>query len=178
MKKRWSIEDVERLHNKGLSINIDAIPRVKPEFLAKMHETTGFYYMPSTPPKESIILNITPIPKPRMVKSDAWKKRPCVVAYWQWKNQLNIAANQVGLHDLPESGFHVIYHLPMPGGWTKKKRALMNGKPHQSKPDGDNLQKALQDCLCKTDQHIWDFRVTKLWAEKGAIEIKMSDNNE
>lgn len=112
------------------------------------------------------------MPKPRMVRSDAWKNRPCVVAYWKWKDHLNILANQLGLKGLPESGFHVIYHLPMPDSWTKKKKALMNGKPHQTKPDADNLQKALQDCLCASDQHIWDFRVTKVWAEKGAIEIK------
>lgn len=170
MKKRWSIEDVERLHNKGLSVNIDVIPRLKPEYASKLLDK-GIYYEPS-PSGKTFIIPIIPKPKPRMVKSDAWKKRPCVVAYWQWKDQLNIAANQVGLNDLPDSGFHVTYHLPMPESWSKKKRAQMNGRPHQSKPDGDNLQKALQDCLCKTDQHIWDFRVTKLWAESGAIEIK------
>lgn len=174
MGKRWSIEDVERVHAKGLSMNIDAIPRLKPEHVAKIYEQTGLSYLPSNPPESVVILPITPIPKPRMVKSDAWEKRPCVVAYWKWKDKLNVVANEAGLKDLPESGFHVTYHLPMPASWSKKKRAQMTGRPHKSKPDADNLQKALQDCLCKTDQHIWDFRVTKLWAELGAIEIKIS----
>jgi len=33
-------------------------------------------------------IKINPLPKPRMVKSDAWRKRPCVVKYWQYKDEL------------------------------------------------------------------------------------------
>lgn len=159
-------------------MNIDVISRLKLEHTAKLFNRDVGIRFEQPAPIQTFIIPIIPKPKPRMVKSDAWKKRPCVVAYWQWKAELHIAANQAGLNDLPDSGFHVTYHLPMPESWSKKKRAQMNGKPHQSKPDGDNLQKALQDCLCKSDQHIWDFRVTKLWAEQGAIEIKILSNNE
>jgi Holliday junction resolvase RusA-like endonuclease len=145
--------------------------------LVELCGTTGFIYFKSNESKK-IILNITPVPKPRMVKSDAWRKRKCVLAYWAFKDNLNILAKNAGLNDLPANDFHVIYRLPMPASWSKKKAAEMDGKPHQQRPDCDNLQKALQDCLCKTDEHIWDFRVTKLWAETGSIEIRiLSERN-
>lgn len=38
----------------------------------------------------------------------------------------------------------------------------MNGKPHQSKPDKDNLERALLDALFEDDAHIWDSRARKL----------------
>ena len=128
--------------------------------------------------ESTFLLRIAPKPKPRMVKSDAWKKRPIVVEYWKWKDELLLVAQQAGLNNLPESGAHITFWIPMPKSWSKKRRNQMRGMPHKTKPDGDNLQKAIQDCLCKSDQHIWDFRVTKRWAEEGGIEIKQSINNE
>ena len=53
---------------------------------------------------------------------------------------------------------------------------MMKGKPHQQKPDFDNLIKALSDAIHKEDSGIWDCRVTKVWAEEGAIEIKEMGN--
>lgn len=170
MGKRWAIEDLERLHNKGITFNVDAIPQLKPEHALALYGDQGVYFEPQH--TNTIVLPIRPLPKPRMVKSDAWKKRPVVEKYWRWKDKLNLIAKQVGLTSLPESDFHVIFWMPMPPSWKKKIRAEMDGTPHKNKPDGDNLMKALQDCLCESDQHIWDFRVTKRWATEGKIEIK------
>ncbi|OAT14605.1 endodeoxyribonuclease [Buttiauxella gaviniae ATCC 51604] len=50
----------------------------------------------------------------------------------------------------------------------------MNGKPHQSKPDCDNMLKALMDALFDDDSSIWDCRITKVWGEKGQIIIRES----
>ncbi len=47
----------------------------------------------------------------------------------------------------------------------------MAGKPHQQKPDKDNLEKALMDAIYADDAHIWDSRVTKRWGEEGKIII-------
>lgn len=52
-----------------------------------------------------------------------------------------------------------------------KKRQEMTGKPHQQKPDKDNLEKALMDAIYADDAHIWDSRVTKRWGEAGQIII-------
>lgn len=113
------------------------------------------------------VYNITPLGKPRMTRADKWKKRPEVLRYRAFCDEVRL--NKVTLQ---ESGYHVIFVLPMPPSWSKKKRALMDGKPHQQKPDKDNLEKALLDALFGEDSHIWDGRVTKIWGETGKIVIR------
>ena len=64
------------------------------------------------------------------------------------------------------------FHLPMPKSWSQKKKNAMCSRPHQQKPDVDNLLKALQDSLCgKCDAHVWDARGIKVWDTSGFIEI-------
>ena len=110
---------------------------------------------------------ITPVGKPRMTRSDKWKQRPPVMRY-------RMFCDEARLHDIrvPEAGAHITYVLPMPKSWSKKKCARMAGKPHQQKPDIDNLTKALLDALFDDDAHIWDVRASKVWGETGMIIIK------
>ncbi len=110
---------------------------------------------------------ITPVGKPRMTRADKWKKRPEVLRYRAFCDEVRLQG--VGL---PESGSHVTFILPMPASWSKKKRTELNGKPHQQKPDADNLTKSLLDALFEDDAHIWDVRVSKLWGEAGRIIIE------
>jgi Holliday junction resolvase RusA-like endonuclease len=112
------------------------------------------------------VYNITPVSKPRMTRSDKWKKRTCVEKYRSFKDEVRL--KQV---TLPESGYHVIFVLPMPKSWSKKKKSEMYMQPHRQRPDKDNLEKALLDALFQEDSHIWDGRVTKIWGETGAIMI-------
>lgn len=114
-----------------------------------------------------IIINITPKPKPRMVKSDAWRKRPVVLSYWAFKKELQLLAKCAKLELQDE--LNIIFYLPMPKSWSKKKKAAMNGKPHKQTPDCDNILKTVQDCLCKQDSFIWKFTCEKRWAENGSI---------
>lgn len=109
---------------------------------------------------------ITPVPKPRMTRRDHWKKRPCVVRYFGFKDKVR----SFGI-TLPGGGCHVIFRLPMPKSWCMKKRRAMDGEPHLLRPDADNLCKALLDAIFEDDACIWDIRVTKLWSEAGAIDI-------
>ncbi|QSW33791.1 MULTISPECIES: RusA family crossover junction endodeoxyribonuclease [Leclercia] len=113
------------------------------------------------------IYNVVPMGKPRMTRADKWKKRPEVLRYRAFCDHVRLLGVK-----LPEANSHVTFILPMPKSWSKKKRAEMNGKPHQSKPDKDNLEKALLDALFEDDAHIWDSRVTKLWGEVGQIIIR------
>jgi len=48
----------------------------------------------------------------------------------------------------------------------------MEGKPHQQKPDIDNLQKAVQDSLCDDDSYIYDVCATKVWGIDGSVTIE------
>ena len=45
----------------------------------------------------------------------------------------------------------------------------MDGKPHQQKPDWDNLSKAWQDALCDDDSYVYDAHCRKFWGRTGAI---------
>lgn len=116
---------------------------------------------------EMTVYNITPLGKPRQTRADKWKKRPEVLRYRAF-------CDEVRLHKitLPASGYHVIFVLPMPQSWSKKKRAEMDGKPHQQKPDIDNLTKSLLDALFDDDSHIWDVRTSKVWGTAGMIIIE------
>lgn len=110
---------------------------------------------------------ITPVGKPRMTRRDKWKQRPPVMCY-------RIFCDEARLHGIrvPESGAHITFVLPMPPSWSKKKRAAMDGQPHQQKPDLDNLKKSLLDALFEDDSHIWDTRTSKVWGETGMIIIE------
>jgi Holliday junction resolvase RusA-like endonuclease len=111
---------------------------------------------------------IVPVPKPRMTRADKWRRRECCDRYWKYKDELRLAW---GNDEVPDS-FHVIFIIPMPKNWSKKKRVMMYGKPHQNRPDASNLLKAFEDALMKEDSVLWDIRATKIWGEKGSIEVR------
>jgi Holliday junction resolvase RusA-like endonuclease len=117
-------------------------------------------------------IEINPIGKPRMVRSDAWKRRPAVVRYWNFKDALSGHLN--AFKDPCVIGLK--FYIPMPKSWSKKKKAEMCYCPHKSKPDLDNLVKAFQDCLYKDDSCVHTYlRTQKVWAYHGAIEFTWED---
>jgi len=116
------------------------------------------------------IYNITPIPKPRMTQRDKWAKRPIVLRYFAYRDEVRLKGVE-----LPECNYHVIFVLPMPKSWSKKKKLIHKGQAHQQTPDKDNLEKALLDAVYKDDSKVWDGRVTKVWGDKGAI-IVLTEN--
>lgn len=114
-----------------------------------------------------VIFNITPIPKPRMTRADSWKKRPVVLSYWAYKDEINLWANKTKICISTE--LNVTFILPMPKSWSCKKKMNMNGKPHTQKPDWDNLAKGLQDCLLKNDSGVHRAIINKVWGYEGKI---------
>ena len=115
---------------------------------------------------------ITPIPKPRMTQRDRWAKRTCVERYYAFKDEVRSYGITV-----PECEYHVVFQIPMPKSWSKKKKQEMFGQPHQQKPDKDNLEKALLDAIHDEDCRIWDGRVTKIWGDAPLISIGIKDND-
>jgi Holliday junction resolvase RusA-like endonuclease len=109
---------------------------------------------------------ITPVPKPRMTRSDRWKKRPAVLRYFAFKDQVREMNVQLPVP------YKVVFHIEMPKSWSKKKRAAMNGQPHLQKPDKDNLEKSLLDSVFEEDSHVWSGWTEKRWAETGFISIE------
>ena len=108
-----------------------------------------------------------------MVRSDRWKKRSVVTKYWAFKDLINLAAKNQNF-TLGDS-FYAIFEIEMPESWSQKKKDKMNGRPHQQKPDGDNLIKSVQDSLLQEDSHIWKFSAEKRWGRKNRIIIQNID---
>lgn len=110
--------------------------------------------------------DITPTTAPRMTKSDKWKKRPIVLRYRAFRDEVRLKG--VKLH---ESGFHITFVIPMSESWSDKKKERLNGQPHKLRPDWDNLAKALFDAVYEDDCMIHDVRISKVWGYKGKIII-------
>ena len=113
------------------------------------------------------IVDVTPVTKPRQTKRDKWKQRPCVMRYRAYADHL-----RAKMLDIPECGYHLIFIMPMPKSWSKKKRDAMRGKQHQQTPDKDNLEKAVLDALYGDDSCVWDGRVSKFWGDKGRVIVR------
>lgn len=113
------------------------------------------------------VYHITPVPKPRMTQRDKWEKRPAVVRYRAFCDKVRSQGIEV-----PECGAEITFVLPMPKSWSKKKRAAMDGKPHQQKPDLDNCCKALFDAVHSEDCGIYQLDgLAKYWGVEGLIKV-------
>lgn len=118
---------------------------------------------------KSIIFNIDPIGKPRMVRSDVWSNRKCVSEYWRYKDELNIQAKKLN-YKIGEI-LCILFFIKMPDSWSKKKKERMNLLPHKSKPDTDNLVKGFIDSLTNNDSNIYEIHAKKIWSYSGKIKV-------
>jgi Holliday junction resolvase RusA-like endonuclease len=114
--------------------------------------------------------DVTPIGAVRQNRSDAWRKRPAVIRYRSYRDELKSEAQKYGFK-VPTGFFHITFNVPMPKSWSNRRRLLMVGTPHRQKPDIDNLQKAFLDALCVDDSFVFDLRASKVWSEIGSIEV-------
>lgn len=136
-----------------------------------------------------IILNLTPVPKPRMTYRDKIftnpnhpderkRQRVCVTKYLKFKSDFTFLYNaekkvsNFNHEGLKEGILNVVFIIPMPASWNHAKKEAFNQQPCLAKPDRDNLLKAVQDILRPdSDSGIWDGRTTKVWGYKGQIII-------
>ena len=101
-----------------------------------------------------------------MTQRDKWAKRPAVMRYRQFCDAVRAADIEV------RPGMRYVFGLPMPKSWSKKKRLAMCGQPHESRPDLDNMLKALWDAAAKEDCHIHSIaHASKVWADAGYIQL-------
>ena len=116
-----------------------------------------------------MIFKIKPIPKPRMVHSDRYRERPIVLRYFDYCDELRAQALRVNFF-LGKELDNLIFVIPMPKSWSKKKRAELNCQPHEQKPDLDNLLKAFKDALLAEDSKVHTYNsIKKIWGYHGAI---------
>jgi len=119
--------------------------------------------------KLAAVFNVVPVPAPRMVRSDKYKRRPCVVRYFNFRNALVLQAN-VQKYVL-SSPLIITFYVEMPASWSRQKKSLMLGTPHTSKPDLDNLIKAFMDALSASDQNIYCIHASKCWSVSNKIIV-------
>jgi len=160
LSKLGLIEVAPGVYEKPAVKNISNVPPSRP---IKIGELISFGEL-------LISFPVDAMGKPRMTQQDRWKKRPATDRYWELKSRLKSIAEGAKF-ELPACNYHMVFYLPMADSWPKSKKEEMVGRPHQQKPDKDNLEKAVLDCLCKEDSYVWDGRVTKLWAYHGRIDI-------
>lgn len=116
------------------------------------------------------ILLVTPMGAVRQTKRDVWKKRPVVERYHKFRDDLRSACESNNF--ILEDAFEIVFYIPMPKSWSKKKRDKMYMLPHDQKPDIDNLIKAVMDALKPDDKKVWKISAEKRWAFEGEINIK------
>lgn len=103
-----------------------------------------------------------------MTQRDRWAHRSVVDRYYTFCDELRLKHPQKLSPQLKA----VIFYLPLPKSWSKKRKTEMLGKPHQVKPDIDNLLKAVMDALCENDSYIYEVQyLGKFWSETPGIEI-------
>lgn len=149
-------------HNEGISLNIKEERYV-------LDTSRDFY-----------LFDVIPTSAVRMTKSDTWKLNPnhidplkrqrkSVTKYFAFKNLIAYQASEMGfvLGDCVE----VVFLVPMPDSWSKKKKELMNRMPCKVRPDCDNYVKAVQDSLSKEDGNIWYINCKKVYSYNGSIII-------
>lgn len=125
-----------------------------------------------------IEIPLSPVTKPRMTQRDRWytnpdhidpkkRQRPAVARYNQYKKDLaSLVKGEL------DPCFDIDFLVPMPKSWSAKKKAEMDGKPMQDKPDIDNFLKAFMDAMCSDDSYVYDAHPRKYWAYEGKIILE------
>lgn len=137
-----------------------------------------YYVLDNT--RQYYLFDIIPMGAPRMSSSDRWKTNPnhpdpnkrqreIVTKYFAYKDTLLWQAKEMNFK--LGKFLDAIFILPMPDSWSKKKKALMNKRLCESKPDTDNIIKGICDTFRKNDADISKKHAEKRWGYFGSIII-------
>lgn len=137
-----------------------------------------------------LIIKVDPMGTVRMtagmVKRLKWnlyepgdKRVERVQRYLGYKQYLSTIAKQHVKDELLTGPIYLdlIFYMPMPVTWSIKKKVMMEGKPHTSKPDRDNLEKGVCDAfnkiIWKDDGQVCDGRTRKFYSREPRIEVEI-----
>ena len=104
-----------------------------------------------------------------MTRADRWKKRQSVLKFFAFRDAVKQSPAWKTLQLLDMDSFKIVFHVPMPKSWSKKKKAQFEGKPHQQRPDLDNYLKAWKDSVYEEDAIVWHVEATKLWTSRSGF---------
>lgn len=111
------------------------------------------------------VFEVDPVPKPRMTQRDKWVKRPCVLRYRAYGDELRLR----GLR-MPHR-YSLIFIVAMPASWSATEKEEANGLPNLRRPDATNLAKAVEDIALQKDEALWDGRSRKYWGYRGRVVV-------
>ena len=113
-------------------------------------------------------IEITPQSAPRLNHKSLWTDK--AKRYFKYKEDLKLLCNAAGYKKLGAK-VKIVFFIPMPDSWTKKKKSEMLLTPHQQKPDIDNLTKAFMDAFGVDDSYVWKLEAEKYWHMEGRITV-------
>jgi Holliday junction resolvase RusA-like endonuclease len=130
--------------------------------------------------REYYIFDVIPMGAVRMTKRDRIftnpnhadpkkRQREVVTRYFKFQNDVWSEYTQKPFK-FP-TNLEVVFCIPMPLSWSEKKRQRMNRKPCLTRPDIDNLVKAIMDALKIEDGNVWKITAEKRYSYKGSIII-------
>ena len=111
--------------------------------------------------------------KPRMTQRDKWAKRAPVLRYRSWCDRVRAALDGRVIDENLVAELNWTAYFEPPSSWSKRRRVAAMGTRHRSKPDVDNVCKAILDCLWSDDSGIADVVARKRWDWKARLEIEI-----
>lgn len=73
----------------------------------------------------------------------------------------------------------LLFVLPLPQSWSRKKRIAFNGKPHVARPDLDNLEKVVKDACNGAfwidDKQVCDVVKRKIYGSIPSTEVTITE---
>lgn len=108
-----------------------------------------------------VFFPVTPVPKPKQSKRDSWQPSTSVLRFRAFRDELRVRR----IHRIArEDRMGVVFFVPIPKSWPRRRRLEAHLAPCQQRPDVDNYLKALFDAAWpEEDCRAWDVRATKLW---------------
>jgi len=127
-------------------------------------------------------VGMVPIGKPRWSKRERWPKTR-TKAWQRWLDWKDEFARQMSatLYNLHQSGAidgitEVSWraYFPIPKSWSRKKAEEHAGSIHQQKPDRDNVDKAILECLLPgKDERVGTGSLEKRWDDGQGPRIEL-----
>lgn len=107
-----------------------------------------------------------PVGKPRMTRSDKWKKRKCVLEYRDWADSLRLqvlgsSKNFIEPKEGEELELCIDFYIQISKS-DKKSREMY---PHTKRPDIDNLIKSVLDALITRDSCVHKICARKFFVK-------------
>lgn len=116
------------------------------------------------------VFDVKPVGKPRMTQSDKWRKRKCVIAYFDYKDEIRRQAEEQGFE--LENGMKFYFYIPIYESWSAKRKKENLNQLCLQKPDLDNLLKAFWDACTNKDEAIAYIKeAKKFWSDSPRIEV-------